>query len=750
MAFKHNMANSNVSVTAVPFNPNTQTFGGANITPAAQVNASAQPGVPTAAENLAAYQAQQAKVAPQNIPQSQNISTFGTQPIKLPSGSQQTNTQPTSNYALSGLQNIPTPVSDAASNISSTMLQLIPQLQGQTQELSAQKKALGVDTMRTNLQNLNNQILQKQAELSQQDVALAQGLQNIEDQTIPMEFITGQQMSMEKRANLAKAVKVSQINMLNASALAAQGNIALASDLAQEAVDAKFAPVKEMYTTLQAQLQAIQPLLNAEEKKVAAQQSMMADVQKQLLTIKADQQKNIASLLMQSQANGIDPDTYAKALKAYNSGASDVEVASIIGAYGGKDYLANKDLLDMSRNALYNGSNQLTVDNGFTLDLFKKGIAGVESSNNYKAIGPATSSGDKAYGKYQVMGANIPSWTEEAGLGRMTPQQFLSSPDAQEKVFEFQSMKNYGKYGNWDDVASVWFSGSPLSNNTSSDGYNTVPQYVAKVRTAMGVPAQPTTLSMVTDPNVKLYGDEYLRLGRPQDYLKTLPKYVRPEAVLAYANQNVNNTPQVQSLVDKINSIDTLMNSPYLSSVVGPNFLARGATSNVLGGATTGGVGGAVAGSFVPVVGNLFGALGGAVAGGVAGYATSPQFSGKAASYIGDVELLTSKETIDSLIQAKAQGATFGALSDSEQKMLRDSATKINNWAIKNGDGKVVGYDIDEESFINELNRLKTLAQKGIAKAGGNVLGGTPGQVYANSIIQATSTADTTNPYGFK
>lgn len=747
MAFKHNMANSNVSVSAVPFNPNTQTFGGANITPAAQVNVSAQPGVPTAAENLAAYQAQQAKVAPQNIPQSQNISTFGTQPIKLPSGTQQTNTQPTSNYALSGLQNIPTPVSDAASNISSTMLQLIPQLQGQTQELNAQKKALGVDTMRTNLQNLNNQILQKQAELSQQDVALAQGLQNVEDQTIPMEFITGQQMSMEKRANLAKAVKVSQINMLNASALAAQGNIALASDLAQEAVDAKFAPVKEMYTTLQAQLQAIQPLLNAEEKKVAAQQSMMADVQKQLLTIKADQQKNIASLLMQSQANGIDQDTYAKALKAYNSGASDVEVASIIGAYGGKDYLANKDILDMSRNTLYNGSNQLTVDNGFTLDLFKKGIAGVESSNNYKAIGPATSSGDKAYGKYQVMGANIPSWTEEAGLGRMTPQQFLNSPDAQEKVFEFQSMKNYGKYGNWDDVASVWFSGRPLSNNTSSDGYNTVPQYVAKVRTAMGVPAQPTALSMVTNPNAELWGKEYLKTGK----IDNVPKAFQL-AALAYANQNKTNTPAVQNLTEKINLIDEVLNSTAISAVVGPTFATRGGTLLGVGGKVlTGAATGAGVGSVLPGVGTFLGGVGGAAIGLGAGVLQSTPFlTGEAQNLIGSVEQLSNKQFLEEIINLKKEAGGIGSLTEEEGRKLGNAATKINNWAVKDGNGKVIGYAIDEENFMKELNLLKSLAQKGIVQAGGNILGGTVTDVYFNSISNQLNTAGSTPTYGYQ
>ena len=41
-------------------------------------------------------------------------------------------------------------------------------------------------------------------------------------------------------------------------------------------------------------------------------------------------------------------------------------------------------------------------------------IAYEESGGNYRALGKPTASGDRAYGKYQVMGSNIPQWTKEA------------------------------------------------------------------------------------------------------------------------------------------------------------------------------------------------------------------------------------------------------------------------------------------------------------------------------------------------
>ena len=112
---------------------------------------------------------------------------------------------------------------------------------------------------------------------------------------------------------------------------------------------------------------------------------------------------------------------------------------------------------------------------------FRQAIAAIESkgSGDYAAMGPTTNSGDRAYGKYQVMGANIPSWTQ-AALGRsMSPQEFLANPQAQDAVFDHRFGGYIQKYGNPYDAASAWFTGRPQSQGgnskdvlgTSGNGY---------------------------------------------------------------------------------------------------------------------------------------------------------------------------------------------------------------------------------------------------------------------------------------
>lgn len=115
-------------------------------------------------------------------------------------------------------------------------------------------------------------------------------------------------------------------------------------------------------------------------------------------------------------------------------------------------------------------------------DRWANAISGIESSGRYDLLGPVTKSGDRAYGKYQVMGANIPQWTKSA-LGRsMSPTEFLSDHDAQEAVFKSQFGSYVNKYGSPEEAASVWFSGRPMAQagNAKDILGTTVPAYVSK------------------------------------------------------------------------------------------------------------------------------------------------------------------------------------------------------------------------------------------------------------------------------
>lgn len=122
---------------------------------------------------------------------------------------------------------------------------------------------------------------------------------------------------------------------------------------------------------------------------------------------------------------------------------------------------------------------------------WRMAISGIESGgskNPYGLVGPVTK-GDRAYGRYQVMGANIPQWTKQATGIAMTPREFLASPEAQDAVFDFKFGQYVRQTGNPADAAAMWFSGRPLSSknaNTKDVLGTSVAGYVQKFMANMG------------------------------------------------------------------------------------------------------------------------------------------------------------------------------------------------------------------------------------------------------------------------
>lgn len=87
----------------------------------------------------------------------------------------------------------------------------------------------------------------------------------------------------------------------------------------------------------------------------------------------------------------------------------------------------------------------------------RRSIQDIESGGNYQAIGPVTK-GDRPYGAYQVMGRNIPSWTQKYLGKAMSPEEFLANPAAQDAVFDGEFGGYVKKFG-LEGAAQAWIGG---------------------------------------------------------------------------------------------------------------------------------------------------------------------------------------------------------------------------------------------------------------------------------------------------
>lgn len=134
-------------------------------------------------------------------------------------------------------------------------------------------------------------------------------------------------------------------------------------------------------------------------------------------------------------------------------------------------------------------NNGLGVVGGTTmLSRYREAIASIESSGRYGALGPVTASGDRAYGRYGVMGSNVGPWTQQALGYSMSPTAFLGSPAAQDAVFNKMFGGLLSRFGNTNDAASAWFTGRPLAQGANATDIlgTTGSAYVNKFNAALG------------------------------------------------------------------------------------------------------------------------------------------------------------------------------------------------------------------------------------------------------------------------
>lgn len=171
------------------------------------------------------------------------------------------------------------------------------------------------------------------------------------------------------------------------------------------------------------------------------------------------------------------------AVKQQKAAARIAAVQSIKEA-GGDQVMPSDDEINSFLDSFSGGSS---VPQNAQAQRVANAIGQFESGGNYKSLGPVLTSGsyagDRAYGKYQVMGKNVPNWTKEALGKSMTPQQFLADQKAQDAVAEYRMGKLLAQGYGVQDIASIWFSGQPLANagNKKDQLGTSVPQYVKNV-----------------------------------------------------------------------------------------------------------------------------------------------------------------------------------------------------------------------------------------------------------------------------
>lgn len=158
---------------------------------------------------------------------------------------------------------------NAEQNITARMLEDIAGLEGQSAFQNQLIEQSNIKQLRTDLQGLNSRILQKEAEIAQDDVKLIGQLRAEERRDTLLPFAQSAQARIQGDAQIVRALKMAEIGVLNAQAIGKQGDIQLARQFVDDAVNARYAPYKERIETGRMQLESLKPFLSRAEQKQA-------------------------------------------------------------------------------------------------------------------------------------------------------------------------------------------------------------------------------------------------------------------------------------------------------------------------------------------------------------------------------------------------------------------------------------------------------------------------------------------------
>jgi hypothetical protein len=136
------------------------------------------------------------------------------------------------------------------------------------------------------------------------------------------------------------------------------------------------------------------------------------------------------------------------------------------------------------------GSAAFAAKSPAGLSQFKSAVGRVESGGNYTARNPSSG----AYGKYQIMPSNWPSWARQY-LGNANARQ---TPANQEKVASGKMTSLYRWLGSWKRVAYWWLTGSSRTTGWSSYAKRYVAKVMRYYRAAGGTSAAPKSAARWT------------------------------------------------------------------------------------------------------------------------------------------------------------------------------------------------------------------------------------------------------------
>lgn len=602
-----------------------------------------------------------------------------------------------------------TSVKGAEANLATTMDPL-PSEQKLTAIQDAQAKATGEQqTSQQTLQEQKwqeNQLSQNVAQVQQimpQIAKINAEYTSLQEQNANLPILSRIMGGTQDKILRQKAI---ELGGLAAVAQAYQGNVDLARNIAQDAVNAQYQDQKNYNDNLITQLDSVYKDLNREEKVKADSLKVVIDERNRQIEDEKAIKNDINKIMLDAAQNGADTSTISAIQKSKTVGdaikASGTYIKTATGATWdtftdestGETKLVNKITGDVKNigtasTNLGNPVGEIFGLSSYSTRTENPGVNRSDRNNNPGNI--KVSDNTKNYAG--VIGVE----SDQAGDGGNflifdTPESGIAAIGKLLMSYGYKGMTAEKAIKRYNGGGAYGATSVRLDPNKDFQSQLQDPNKLREVTNAMAIAEGFTggTKTNTQQTRIDELATNYIKNGTKLTDIKGVndretaaikEAYTRLVADQTVVPESVSaqKSNMVKSFTKNIEDIDAALNAPGFSSAVGPNALARKIFSNNL-------------------------------------------FTKNANDAAAKINSIVSSQALKVLIDSKAQGATFGALSDRELDVLSSANTTLNSFA-KVVNGRVKAYVNSEENIINELNKLKTASMRLLVANGGNLPG---------------------------
>lgn len=484
--------------------------------------------------------------------------------------------------------------------------------------------------------------------------------------------------------------KAVELAGLSAVSQAYQGNITLATETATKAVNAKYAPQEEYLVNLKDQLSNIYYDLTVEEKKKAdALNLVIAEREKNIATEK-ELENNINNVMINAAQNGADQTTLTKIKNSTNYAdalinSGDYIRTSVEGNWEKLEDSDGNEILVNTSTGETIGANQsqsvgagvVETGNGEYYDIASYATdpnheTAIQSILNgigqFKSIEDIDNYIQSKYPTSKITGQMIANASTEYGVSWEMMVAIMAQDSSMGTAGLGAKNNNPGNIGQFDELGTEGVDGY----KTLQDGVNAVAKNLAWRKTDK--PQIEEEVDQEAQDWAEQIRDNKAKLSDITSAVEEASPGLKSK-VVGIMKTLPPSDAQIKDAENFIKDLKELRDSKGLKYSVGPVAIARGGLVGLQG------------------------------------------IGGSKDAFLGKADTLISKKALDSLIEAKSKGATFGALSDAEMNILKSAATTLGAWGFDKKE-KLRGFDVDEESFKEELNSLIADYQSLVDEAG--------------------------------